>query len=276
VPRELLAFIHVAKTGGQSVETMLRSSYGAAHAEAVSWPGPAGGTEGGQEYVVPKAGPADLRRLKRLVPFLRSIGGHGVALWSGLEEVQPIQWFAFMRDPVKRGASHFQYHLRTERPDLTWREWVDWPMHHNHQLRMFSRQGDVDDAIRRIEAGGVFVGLTERFDESLVIFQRLLRPDLDIAYIRTNTSEGNEAAQRILADPQARGDLERMYAEEARLHEWVVHDLYPRFRQEYGPTLEADVEAFRLRRHRISRLNTFLNRAWFHAVIRPALPRAHG
>ncbi|HPF69109.1 MAG TPA: hypothetical protein PLQ13_00445 [Candidatus Krumholzibacteria bacterium] len=271
--KDLLAFIHVAKTGGQSVETMLRSSFGPAHAEAVEWAPRPGDDPYAVDYIVPKYGPDDLRRLKRLVPFLRSVGGHGVALWSGFEQVQPVRWFAFLRDPIARGASHFQYHRTTERPDLAWRAWVDWPVHHNHQLKMFSPTADAQDAIRRIEAQDVFVGLTERFDESLLVFQRLLRPDLDIAYLRTNTAGARDTARGLLADPASRADLERMYGDERPLYEWVANELYPRYVRAYGPTLAADLEAFRARRHRINRVNTLLNRVCYRALIRPRLPR---
>ena len=269
MPKELLAFIHVAKTGGQTVEQMLRSSYGIAHAEAVQWaPRPAADPRA-VDYVVPKYTPDDLRRLQRLCPWLRSVGGHGIALWSNLQEVRPVRWFAFVREPLARGASHFQYHVQTDRPDLAWADWVDWPVHRNHQLKMFSPTADAQDAIRRIEQQEVFVGLTERFDESLLVFRRLLRPDLDPAYVRTNTARGNDLARELLADPVKRGQLQEMYGAEQPLYDWVANELYPRYRKAYGSTLEADLEEFRRHRQRVNRLNMALNRICHRLVIAP-------
>ncbi len=274
VPKELLAFIHVAKTGGQTVEQMLRSSYGPAHAEAVEWAPRPTADPWSVDYVVPKYTPDDLRRLKRLCPFLRSVGGHGIALWSNLQEVQPTRWFAFVREPLARGASHFQYHVQTDRPDLVWADWVDWPVHRNHQLKMFSPAADAQDAIRRIGQQEVFVGLTERFDESLLVFRKLLRPDLDIAYLRTNTARGNDLARRLLADPATHGQLEQMYGDERPLYEWVANELYPRYRRAYGPTLEADLEEFRRHRQRVNRVNMALNRIYHRLVIAPRAGQA--
>ena len=104
----MLAFIHVAKTGGQSIETMLESSFGIRHMPAVIWKTPSPQTGPKQDFVIPKYCPEDFRRLKKRTPFLESVGGHSIALWSGLHEVQPTTYFAFLREPIKRGASHYQ------------------------------------------------------------------------------------------------------------------------------------------------------------------------
>jgi len=271
--KELLAFIHVAKTGGQTVETMLESTYGIAHLATVPWQPRRDPGSDAADYVVPKYAPDDFRRIKRLCPFVRSIGGHGIALWSDLHEVQPTRYFALVREPLKRGASHFQYHIQYDQPDLAWDDWVAWPVHQNHQLKMFSRQGDAEDARRAIERHEVFVGLTERFDESLLVFQRLLRPDLNIAYVRTTTARDNALARQLLETPRSRAQLEQMYGAERPLYEWVANDLYPRYRREYGSTLEVDLEAYRRHRDRVNRLNIKLNRAYFRFVIKPLLRR---
>jgi len=239
-----LAFIHVGKTGGQTVQTALRSSYGAAYCDAVDW------REPDDEFVVPKYNPDDYRRLKRLCPFLKSVGGHQIALWSNLHEVEPVRYFAFVREPLKRGASHYQYHLRDEEQPLTWDEWVAWPVHQNHQVKMFARDGSAESAIRAIKKHDVFVGLTELYDESLLILNKVIAADLNPAYRRTNTARNNEVAQQLLADPQTRTQIERMYGEEFALHDFVKREWYPRWREKYGPTLEEDLRRFQADRQR--------------------------
>lgn len=256
----MLAFIHIAKTGGQSVEWMLRSAFGAAHCEAADW-GPPPADPFAVTAVVPKWGPEDLRRLRRLWPGLRCVSGHPITLWAGLEKAAPgLRYFAFLREPVRRGASHYQYQLRNDRHPLPWDRWVDWPVHHDHQTKMLSRNADPDDAIQSIRAHGVFIGLTERFDESLVLMERLFLPGLDIAYVRRNTAEDRAVAEETLADPAKRAELERMYAADRAVHAWVVDELYPEYVRAYGPRLADDVAAFRARRHDINRWNYRLNR----------------
>jgi len=265
----MLAFIHVAKTAGQTVETMLASSYGIRHVASPDWLAPPA-DPWNVEYVVPKYSETDFRRLKKLCPFLKSIGGHGIALWSGIDKVQPTQYFAFVREPVKRGASHFQYHQRHSSPCLDWEHWVDWPVHHNHQVKMFSRQADPEEAIRKIQQHEVFVGLTERFDESLVMLKKFVAPDLNIAYVRTNVARDNQIADKLLADSRACDQIRVMYKEEFALHDFVVNEWYPRFQKEYGPTLEQDVMDFRKQQQKnINWLKLKSNRLYFKLIVKP-------
>lgn len=273
----MLAFIHIAKTGGQSIEWMLRSAFGAAHCEAADW-GPPAADPMAVTAVVPKWGPADLRRLRRLWPGLRCVSGHPITLWAGLETVAPqLRYFAFMRDPVERGASHYAFQLANDRRPLPWERWVDWPVHHDHQTKMLSRRADPDEAIRLIRAHGAFVGLTERFDESLVLLERLFRPGLDIAYVRRNTAAEKGPAAALLADPEKRSHLERMYAADRIVHQWVTSELYPEYVRAYGPQLAEDVARFQQRRHRVNqiniRLNRIANRLYFPAARRLLAPR---
>lgn len=265
----MLAFIHVAKTGGQSIETMLESSFGIRHMPAVVWKQPSPTALPDQNFVVPKYCPEDFLRLKKRCPFMQSVGGHSIALWSGLHEIQPTTYFTFLREPIKRGASHFQYHLVNDDPDKSWQQWVDYDVHHNHQVKMFSRSVDAQEAIRDIEKQNVFVGFTEKFDESLVIFKKLFAPDLKIAYTRTNTASDNSVARRVLDDASKREDLARMYAEEIPLHEWALNDYYPRFVKEYGPTLQPDVEHFRKVRDRVNKVNILTNHLYQRLLARP-------
>jgi hypothetical protein len=270
----LLAFIHVAKTGGRSVSMLLRSTYGPRYVRALPWRVPAPGADPFTlEFVVPKYDVEDYRRLKRLCPGMRCVGGHAVALWSGLHEVEPTRYFAFMREPLKRGASHFQYHVRTETDPLAWERWLAWPVHQNHQVKLFARSGDAEEAIRAVEKHEVFIGLTERFDESLVILKRLVAPELNLAYRRRNVARDDAIAAALLADFDRREQLRRMYAAELPFFEYVAHELYPRFQREYGPTLESDVEAFRRRRLRVNWPRIALSSLYQNLVVRRGIER---
>jgi len=265
----MLAFVHIGKTGGVSIRSLLRSAHGARHCEAASLrPRPQGDPDQ-VRFMIPKYGPGDISLLKSVMPGMRSLGGHHVALWSGVDEVFPgTKYFLFLRDPLKRGASHYQFHVNND--DYTrkfgfkhfpWDRWVEWETHHNHQLKMLSPDVDVDQAIALLNSKTVFVGLTEHFDESLVMMKRLLCPDLNIAYRRQNTAADNTLARSLLAEARSRDQIREMYAKEFPLYEYVRNELYPRYRQQYGPTLAADVERFtRHGRHRVSWPNLVANR----------------
>lgn len=243
--RPLLVFLHLAKTGGRTIDTVLRNSYGPGYVQAEPVRPPRTAGTGGRDFIAPIYGPEDLRNLRRRVPWVRALGGHTLTLWSGLEQAGPMRYFAFMRDPLARGASHYQYHVdRTETP-LDWDAWCAWPEHHDHQVRYFDQGGDPEAAIAAIERNGVFVGLLERFEESLLLLQRLLAPELHPFYLRHNTSGNNDIARRLLSDRGCRERLQSMYAHEIPLHAYVRDVLWPRYEAAYGPGLAADAARLR-------------------------------
>jgi len=267
----LLAFIHVAKTGGQTVAVMLRSAYGLNHCDAAFLAKIKVTDPFAVKYVVPKFNAHDFQQLQKYWPRMKSISGHPIALWSELDSICPdTQYFALVREPIKRGASHFQYHIRYDRPCLDWDNWVNWEVHQNHQVKMLSKNVDANEAIRQIKQKNVFVGLTERFDESLVLFKALFAKELNIAYIRTNTARDNSIAQKLLANPQTCAQIREMYRADLELYEFVAHELYPSFQKEYGPNLARDVQTYREnQRNAVNQRNILLNRAYRRLVFRP-------
>jgi hypothetical protein len=262
----------VAKTGGQTIQKMLASSFGPGFCDPPVWQEPSRQGQGDSRYVVSKYQPADLRKLLKICPWTRCVGGHPVALWSGFEELGPVQYFALVRDPLKRGASHFQYNLKdhSQRP-RHWDEWVNYEIHHNHQVKMFSPVGQADDAIERIIAHEAFIGLTEKFNESLLMLKRLVAPELNISYLRTNIASANKVAESILADPRACEAMARIYSEETKLVTWVQQEWYPRWQKRYGASLEADLEAFNRNPGRnFNRMNYYLSRLNHRLILGPA------
>lgn len=274
--RPLLAFLHIAKTGGRSVETMLRSSYGPAYCHALPWRRPLRPGEAGRPLAIATYDRDDLRRLRRLCPFMRAVGGHAVTLWSGLHDVQPVRYFAFLREPVARMASHYQFHRATVPAPLDLDGWCAWHEPRELQTKYFSADGDPRAAIAAIERHGVFVGLLERFDESLLLLRRLAAPELNPAYRRENTAGSNSLAKRMLADPATRSRLAALVEGEQELYAWVRDELFPRQVEAYGAAaLAADLERFRADPGRgFNAGNDLLHRGYERLWLRPAVGRA--
>lgn len=274
MPRPLLAFLHVAKTGGRSIETMLRSTYGPAYCHALVWrePGPAG--LGTAPFQIPTYDHADFRRLERLNPWMRAVGGHALTLWSGIHELRPVRYFTFLRDPLARAASHYQFHVADSAAPLTWEQWCAWHEPHNQQVRRFTREGGAAEAIAAIESQQVFVGLMEHFDECLVLMRKLVAPELNLAYQRSNVAPRNELAAAILADPVRRARLLELNSEEQPLYDHVSRVLLPAWRAAYGSTLADDLASFRADRARgYNWANDRLHRAVYRFYWNPALAR---
>ena len=230
----MLVFVHMHKTGGTTVSHILRSSFGVRHCQVeprhARWSGPHFSAD-------------DLQLVRKLYPNLKSIAGHRVAAYVDLQPKDTeLKYFTFMRDPIKLCASRFQYKVNVSgKQGLDFEEWIqrDWPR--NHQTKWIAGVDDVTEAIRIIKEKNIFVGLTDRFDESMVMLKAFLANDLNISYRRVNVARDKSLAKSLLTNERTRQMLIDAQRADLELYEFVTRELYPSFQREYGPSLEADV-----------------------------------
>ena len=100
----MLVFIHISKTAGRTIRYIQRSSYGLHHCEVQPWYDRRKG---------PPFSSEDLHRLRKIYPTLKSIAGHHVRGYVDLQENNTeFRYFTFMRDPLKRQASYYQFKVQ--------------------------------------------------------------------------------------------------------------------------------------------------------------------
>lgn len=261
----MLVFIHINKTAGSTVRYILRSSYGLRHCDVEPWH---------SARDDPPFSTSDLRRLRRLYPELASIAGHRLTGYVDLrEQGTDFAYFTILRDPLKLCASRFQYHIdHRKKKHLVFEEWIQRDWLRNAQTQRIAGTQDVDDAIRMIGARGMFVGLTERFDESLVMLKALRARDLNIAYSPVNVAKRDSIASRLLADDRTRQALVDANRSDLALYEYVTRELYPSFEREYGAGLQEAVGEHRsTAQQTFNRRNLTLSRMKRHGLYRPML-----
>ncbi len=278
----MLVFIHINKTAGRTVRYILRSSFGIRHCDVEPWHARSGG---------PPFATRDLLRLRRLYPKLESIAGHRLRGFVDLQEKgTDFRHFTIMREPLKTCASRFQYNVQYRgKKELVFEDWIqkDWPR--NHQTKMIAGVADADEAIRIIQSKPVFVGLTESFDESMVLLRALVANNLNIDYQRVNVARDNTLARSLLANERTRQMLIDANQSDLALYNYVKHVTYPALRGEYGPSLNSDLETYqqtqvnnfnywnltasRLKQYMLYRPLLHLYRGesrWFRSITRPA------
>jgi hypothetical protein len=191
----LLVFIHIPKTGGTRVWTILSENEPGDRTRSLNnvFKGGGGLKREVMQALREGVGPT-------LKPGTRILFGH-VPL--GVREYLPrylrgdreLRYFTFLRDPVERTVSHYfrirprhedsaKFALGPLPADPTLEDMLEWGyMHDNLQTRMLSGLpepfGPVTDAMleqakRNLREGLAFFGLTERFDESLALARRRL------------------------------------------------------------------------------------------------------
>ena len=261
----MLVFVHINKTAGSTVRYILRSSYGVRHCDVEPW-------HSARED--PPFSTADLRRLRRLYPNLASIAGHRITGYVDLREPgTDVDYFTILRDPLKLCASRFQYHVDyRQKKHLVFEDWIQQEWLRNAQTQRIAGTQRVDDAIRAIDERGMFVGLTERFDESMVLLQALRARDLNIAYSPVNVARRGSIAASLLGDSRTRQALVDANHADLALYEYVSNELYPGFQREYGAGLEEAVLEYRSNsRATFNRRNLTLSRVKRHGLYRPTL-----
>jgi hypothetical protein len=260
----MLVFVHINKTAGSTVRYILRSSYGARHCDVEPWH--AGSDE--------PFSTQDLRRLRRIYPTLASIAGHRVTGYTELREHgTEFSYFTFLRDPLKLCASRFQYHVDHRRKThLVFEEWIRQDWLRNAQTQRIAGTQNVEDAIRVMGEREMFVGLTERFDESMILLKALRARDLDLGYAPVNVAKRSSIASTLLADERSRQALVDANRADLALYEYVERELHPVLERDFGDGFAEAVARYRRdRRQSFNRRNLTVSRVKRHGLYRPLL-----
>jgi hypothetical protein len=263
--RPLLVFVHINKAAGTTLRYILRSSYGPRHCDVEPWHG---------AWVDPPFSTEDLRRVRKLYPRLASIAGHRISGYVDLEEEgTDFRYLTFLREPIALCASRFQYQLDyRKKQDLVFEDWIEKAWARDAQTQRIGGTTDPADAIRVIERKSMFVGLTERFDESIVLLQAQRAPDLNIAYAPVNVARSSDIAKGLLADPRTRQMIVDANAADLELYDHVVHAIYPAQQRAYGASLPSTVATFREGvQQRYDRRNLALYGLKQRAMLKPTL-----
>ena len=232
----MLAVVHIHKTAGTTLAGVLKHANGGTHCDVLA-----------EDPQAPFFSAEDLRHLRRFYPRLRSILGHDVRAYSDLETVAPgIDWVAFMREPLTRTASHYQYDFQVGGVDLPFEEWVTHDAVRDRQTRIIAGPGGTAGEAIDLLGRFALVGLTERFDESLVMLGRKVGLR-DLRYARKWVAPRDDIKKALLANPETREMLAAVNREDLAVYEHVLQEIYPKQKAEYGLGLDDDVAEFRRR-----------------------------
>jgi len=273
------AFVHIDKTGGRTVRAVLQRSFGAGHCE-IRTPYARRPTDPNDRSVYVTGD--DLRRVRRIYRHLRGIAGHNVKPCSDLDRVCPdVRYFTQLRDPVRRYLSHYKNKARSyDRADFD--RWAAIEEMSDFQVRTLAGEPNLQKAIDLLANRVGFVGLTEKFDESLLMLgQWLGEPDFRPEYQPVNrlADKGRRRdAVREAADlsyleaPEVRDRLQELNALDQQLYDFAVREHFARQLRDYRGDLATDVAALRRRNEQLTDwsepLSARLLRNW---VYKPAL-----
>ncbi len=236
----MLAFTHIPESVNGSFESILRRSFGIGHCC----------------IIVPKSrrnrpifAAGELKRTNRAYPWLASISGPAIVPFGDLPAAFPdMRFYTFLREPIDRCASEFVRQMNTQVGEdalNTFASWIQQPEVRNRQCLQICGVPDASTAIWRLNENIQFVGLIERFHESLVLFARWTgNTRVDVRYhLRKQAIESN-LKKKLLSNIESRRLLIEANREDVRLYDEVSRNIFPRQCEDYGDQLERDVQTF--------------------------------
>jgi hypothetical protein len=284
----MLAFCHIYKTAGTTFTTLLRNHFRLKHFDR----------PGFRERLFD----ADhLRRIQRIYPGLKSIGGHPIRPYAGLEATAPdIRYYTFLRNPVARSISHVTWYLRWKANDGIFFDdfndllarWAQAPENRNLQCRHLSRDNTCAGVQQQAEAAPFLFLRVKHFDASLLLFRDWANePTLNLHYSRLNTAADkyerlqhthpdylkriNDFLQELKQDSARQDMLREANQEDQTLVDWVDTQVWPTQIQAYTGNLDQDLRSFQeSNAHTPSGSNRepLLPRLYRNAVFKPLRP----
>ena len=187
----------------------------------------------------------DLRFAQQIFPELKSISTHYI--WD------PARWlpnqhscFSFLREPVARTASTYQYKVVHDRfkdsqnagTKEHFAKWISDSRNQNYQIRQISGCLDPDCAKDVVTQNFFFLGLTEHLNESVKALSLLSSLPLNAkppipkgkkSESLLNRSADNSISKMLLEDPDSRQLLESGNRFDTAFYQWVVAEKYPKY-----------------------------------------------
>lgn len=228
--------------------------------------------------------PDDLKKLMRFNRRLKAFGGHFVRSTIGLDSVCPdLKYITFLRDPAARFISHYNHGRNRGHHGMSIDERVNLLSEADYQTKYLlgaqdTKERDFDPTAEDLEkAKGIlagdyaFVGIAERFEESLLLMKDILgMTDFDIRFERMHVTQKkwidkDEISADLLNDIKNRNRMDY------RLYEFAREELYEKQKKNYPGDLEKDVRILKEKNknYRFKRSKLFRYRIVKYLVYKP-------
>ncbi|MFX0197728.1 MAG: sulfotransferase family 2 domain-containing protein [Candidatus Hodarchaeota archaeon] len=235
----MLAFVHIKKAAGTTLNHIMRINYIFRHCDVKV-------LEAGSDDVFRAA---DMKHLLKINPFVASISGHEVRPYGDLRSFIPsIKFITLLRDPVKRYLSQYQHNYEILGEKLAFSQYLNTESSFNKQTRTIAGCDDVELAKEILARRFFLVGTVEAFDEFLVILKNKIKDrKLHLGYKKQNIRNEKSALRKSL-DEKYEEYKERIIERnllDIELYRYVNEVLLPLEREKYGKNLQKHVEDFK-------------------------------
>ncbi len=257
-------FLHIPKAAGTTFTSLLRRNF--------------------KERFVPIYGlkktgffsDSEVKTLATFFPQAQCIATHKFACPIPQPENTDIRYklITFLRDPVDRALSHYLFHrkrdklgiIKKELARLPFEEYFEklrekchkdaqgeWSYLCNMQAYILDRNYNIEEAKKRIKNEFFFAGVSERFDECLLLLKKRFKKDgidLKINYFMKNVGGGRKNSKEFLA-PKVYDKVLESNRLDKDLHDFV-NQLLDEEIKGYGNQFYTDLASFKKEQKRLS------------------------
>lgn len=209
----MIVFDHIGKTAGTTLKFILRNSFGICHCDVKH----------------AKRNPFtsdELAFARKVFPDIKCISGH--ALVNPVENIRDEDCFfiTVLREPVIRCISNYQDDClrRAYTGDL--KEWLSDSKTQNLQVKQIAGQDNLAKAKELLDEFS-FVGLTERFDESMKLLKLISPYPLNINYKKKIVASDNTIKNEILNNKEKYELVRNHNLLDIELYRYVKDELFP-------------------------------------------------
>lgn len=214
----LICFAHIERAGGSSLHRWLHQAVGPYRViqPRSFWTNEA----------LSGVGPRELKLILRLSPGLRGIGGHSLHPWVDFDSIGPrdIEWITFLREPAARLVSHLNHQRLHMGIPWTLDSFLAEPRFHNFQTVRLGGKASVEAAKEVLETRFAFVGVADRYEESVTRLAEVLSAkDIPTPAVSNDSPQGSPGVLRLNElNQRDRDRIERVIGLDRELYDWVL------------------------------------------------------
>jgi hypothetical protein len=175
----------------------------------------------------------------------KGIGGHNTRCFLEYEAVVSgeVQYVTFLREPISRYISHYNHQKFVKGLDWTKDSFFEEARFSNFMTKKIAGKEDVDLAKRYLSEKFAFIGLTEHFNESLLLMKDALHmPQFDIRYQKKNETPAKMVKETF--DEDMLSKVRERNLLDIELYRYAREEIYPRYLDRYQTDLAKDLQVF--------------------------------
>ncbi|MFW5886958.1 MAG: hypothetical protein ACOCUL_04300 [Bacteroidota bacterium] len=174
----------------------------------------------------------DLSLLKQFYPGLKGIGGHTTRQYLDYEKAfsnkrnRNIKYFTFVREPISRYLSHFQYQIDIKGNEWTIESFSNEGRFNNFMVKRLAGCENLEKAILNLKKFD-FIGLQEKFNQSLILLNQIIfNNSFDIRYESKNVSSSKSKLNFETLNKSLQDRIINNNKLDLALYDYIISEIY--------------------------------------------------